>query len=64
MGRYGVISFFPDGVPHDGSSLNVTRSIEVGLTAAMHVLASLGIIFTAVCLGFVVVFRHKRQEFV
>ena len=50
-----------DGIPSDGSALNVTHSIEIGLTSVMYILAPIGIAGAIICFAFIVVFRHKRQ---
>ncbi|KAL5499598.1 hypothetical protein EMCRGX_G011046 [Ephydatia muelleri] len=54
-------TIFPDGIPSDGSALNVTHSIEIGLTSVMYILAPIGIAGAIICFAFIVIFRHKRQ---
>eukprot|EP00731_Ephydatia_muelleri_P012364 Em0006g1258a len=53
-------TIFPDGIPSDGSALNVTHSIEIGLTSVMYILAPIGIAGAIICFAFIVIFRHKR----
>ena len=57
-----VLIYLLDGIPSDGSAINVTHSIEIGLTSVMYILAPVGIAGAIACFAFIVIFRHKRQE--
>lgn len=49
-----------DGEPRDGVAKNVTVSVHLGTTVLFAVLATAGIVFTAICLIFTFYFREKK----
>eukprot|EP00731_Ephydatia_muelleri_P021210 Em0013g937a len=53
-------TIWPDGVPHDGTLIKSTINIELGVTAVMYILATLGIALAIVCFIFMVVFRERK----
>ncbi|KAL5470787.1 hypothetical protein EMCRGX_G028806 [Ephydatia muelleri] len=53
-------TIWPDGVPHDGTLMKSIINIELGVTAVMYILATLGIALAIVCFIFMVVFRERK----
>lgn len=55
-----MYSLLTAGVPHDGVKKEEIVSVHVSVTVIFILLASAGVIFTAVCLVFNFVFRKRR----
>lgn len=49
-----------DGVPSDGTPIEVISSYHLALVITFDVLAFLGLIYTTVCLVFNFVFRQRK----
>ena len=49
-----------DGVPSDGTPINVIHTFKVEVVAIFDTLATVGIIFASVCLIFNIVFRKRK----
>ena len=49
-----------DGVPPDGTPINITNTFKVEVVAIFYSSAIAGIMFAIVCLLFNVIFRSKR----
>ena len=55
-------SFIADGIPLDGTILNITHTYEIGLVIVFDILASLGIFFDIGCLIFNIIFRNRKYS--
>ena len=51
---------WPEGIPPDGTPLEMTTHLPVGLLIALYVIAVGAIIFAMVCMIFNFVFRGKK----
>ena len=51
---------YADGITLDGTILNITHSFELGLIIVFDILATMGLIFTTVCLMFNIIFRKRK----
>ena len=51
---------YADGITLDGTILNITHSFELGLVIVFDILATMGLIFTIVCLMFNIIFRKRK----
>lgn len=68
MGRSGYetishdvyVSINADGVPSDGTPVNITNTYKVGLVVVFNTLAIAGILFAVACLLFNVIFRNRK----
>ena len=49
-----------DGAPPDGTPIKIRHTVKIGLVVLFDLLAVSGILFTAACLVFNIVFRNKR----
>ena len=54
-------SCLADGIPNDGVPIEKVVTVSVALTVVYVVFAVAGLVFTAVCLLFTIIFRDKRQ---
>eukprot|EP00731_Ephydatia_muelleri_P021180 Em0013g907a len=55
-----IKTIWPDGVPHDGTLITSTINIELGVTAVMYILATLGIALAIICFIISVAFRERK----
>ena len=51
---------FADGIPLDGTILNVTNTFEIELVVVFDILATFGIAFVVGCFIFNFVFRNRK----
>ena len=52
--------FHVDGIPQDGSPIDVIRRIPWLVTISLYFFSIVGILFTLVCLGFNIIFRKRK----
>eukprot|EP00731_Ephydatia_muelleri_P021183 Em0013g910a len=55
-----IKTIWPDGVPHDGTLIKSTINIELGVTAVMYILATLGIALAIICFIIMIAFRERK----
>ena len=62
MSQYLPVSIVivTDGIPNDGIPIEEVVTVAVPLTVVYVILAVAGLVFTAVCMIFTVVFRKKK----
>ena len=51
---------FLDGIPNDGIPIEEIMTVSTVLTVFYVILATAGLVFTAVCLIFILVFRGRK----
>ena len=49
-----------EGIPHDGTAKKETVVIAVPLTVLVYLLATVGLVFTLFCFGFIFYFRKSK----
>ena len=54
------ITLYPNGTPHDGTPIVIEKYPLLPLMVILYTFATAGIVFTAACLMFSFVFRHKK----
>ena len=53
-------SCLADGIPNDGTPIEEVVTVSVALTVVYVVFAVAGLVFTAVCVIFTIIFRKRR----
>ena len=53
-------SCLADGIPNDGTPIEEVVTVSVALTVVYVVFAVAGLVFTAVCIMFTIIFRERR----
>ena len=49
-----------EGIPNDGTPIEETVTVSIAVTVVYVIFAAAGLIFTTVCLLFIISFRKKR----
>jgi hypothetical protein len=49
-----------DGIPYDGTPVEIIETVDISLTVIFTVLSTIGIVFTIVCLAFNFIFKDRK----
>lgn len=55
-----IYASISDGIPPDGTPIQIIHSYKVGLTATYYTLALAGVTLAIVCMAFNFIFREKK----